>query len=177
MAGRSRLKSQAASHPVPQSEDEANDFIYRIGVQQRECDRLQAEMNDRLAEIKAAYEEQAKPLKAEIRDRTKGVQIFCEANRDDLTRSGRVKFHKFAAGEVNWRRRPPKVSVRNAAAVMERLKSLKLGRFIRINEEPNKDAMLAEPDVAQSVEGIIIRSEGEDFVITPFETDIEAAAE
>ena len=176
MAKRTRLKSQAASHPVPQSMNEANDFIYRIGAAQRERDRIQAEMNDRLAEIKAEFEERADPFKTEIEDRTKGILTFCEAHRDDLTRSGKVKFHKFPAGEINWRRRPPKVSVRGMAVVLERLKSLGLKRFIRTKEEVNKEAMLAEPDVAASVDGINVGSEGEDFVITPFETDLEEVA-
>ena len=35
--------------------------------------------------------------------------------------------------------------------------------------------MLAEPDVAASVDGITVGSEGEDFVITP-ETDLEEVA-
>lgn len=176
MAKRSRLKSQAVAHPVPQSMTEANDFINRIGVAQRERDRIQAEMNDRLAEIKAEFEEKALPFKIEIEERTKGVLTFCEANRDELTRGGKVKFHKFPAGEVNWRRRPPKVSVRGMTAVIERLKSLGLKRFIRIKEEVNKEAMLGEPDVAGSVEGVKIGSEGEDFVITPFETELEEVA-
>jgi phage host-nuclease inhibitor protein Gam len=87
-----------------------------------------------------------------------------------------VKFHKVPAGENNWRRRPPKVSVRGMAVVLERLKSLGLKRFIRTKEEVNKEAMLAEPDVAASVDGINVGSEGEDFVITPFETDLEEVA-
>ncbi|MBF0247007.1 MAG: host-nuclease inhibitor Gam family protein [Alphaproteobacteria bacterium] len=176
MAKRTRLKSQAAPHPVPQTMTEANDFIHRIGAAQRERDRIQAEMNDRLAEIKAEFEEQAQPFKTEIEERTIGVLTFCEANRDELTRNGKVKFHKFPAGEVNWRRRPPKVTVRGMALVIERLKALKLTRFLRVKEEVNKEAMLAEPDIANSVDGVNIGSEGEDFVITPFETDLEEVA-
>ena len=176
MAKRPRLKSAAAAHPVPQTEAEASDFIQRIGAAQRERERIQAAMNDRLAVIKIEYEDRAAPFKAEIENLTKGVQTYCEANRDDLTRSGKVKFHKFAAGEVNWRRRPPKVGVRGMAVVIERLKSLGLMRFIRVKEEVNKEAMLAEPDVAGAVDGVTIGSEGEDFVITPFETELEEIA-
>lgn len=176
MAKRTRLKSEAAQHPVPQSMTEANDFIHRIGAAQRERDRIQTEMNERLADIKAEYEAKAQPFKAEIEERTKGVLTFCEANRDELTRSGKVKFHRFPAGEVNWRRRPPKVSVRGLAVVVERLKALKLTRFLRVKEEINKEAMLAEPDVAGAIDGVKIGSEGEDFVIVPFETELEEVA-
>jgi len=176
MAKKSRLKSKAAAYPVPQTMTEANDFIQKIGMAQRERDRIQAAMNDQMAEIKADYEEQAAPFKTEIEERTKGVQTFCEANRNDLTKGGKIKTHKFPAGEVNWRSRPPKATVRGVGAVIERLKSLKLKRFIRIKEEVNKEALLAEPEIAGSVEGIKIGSEGEDFVITPFETELDEVA-
>ena len=176
MAKKTRLKSTAAAYPVPQSMTEANGFINAIGIAQRERDRIQGEMNDRLAEIKAEFEDKAAPFKAEIEDFTKGVLTFCEARRDELTRGGKVKFHRFPAGEVNWRKRPAKVRITGVDAVIERLKALKLGRFIRVKEEANKDAMLAEPEAAGSVEGIKIGSEGEDFVITPFETELEEVA-
>lgn len=176
MTKRTRLKSPAAALAAPQSAAEADGFIRRIGAAQRDRDRLRAEMNGRLAEIKAEYETRAAPFKAEIEDRAKGVQTFCEANRDELTQSGKVKSHTFAAGAVNWRRRPPRVGVRGTAAVIERLKALKLARFLRVKEEINKEAMLAEPDVAGAIDGVSIGSGGEDFVITPFETDLEEIA-
>lgn len=46
---------------------------------------------------------------------------------------------------------------------------LGLQRFIRTKEEPNKEAMQAEPEVARQVAGISIGSVGEDFVVEPFE--------
>ena len=176
MAKRTRLKSSAATYPVPQTMSEANDFIGAIGAAQRERDRIQAEMNDQLAAIKAEYEAKAQPFKTEIEGQTKGVLTFCEANRTEITQAGKVKFYKFAAGEINWRRRPPKVGVRGIAVVIKRLNALGLTRFLRIKEEINKEAMLAEPDVAGAIEGVTIGSEGEDFVITPFDTDLEEVA-
>lgn len=37
-----KIKAQAALYPVPQSRDEANDAIARIGIAQRERARIQA---------------------------------------------------------------------------------------------------------------------------------------
>ena len=43
-----------------------------------------------------------------IKELGQGVQIWAEANRNDLTRDGRTKTAKFAAGEISWRTRPPR---------------------------------------------------------------------
>ncbi|MEC9342674.1 MAG: host-nuclease inhibitor Gam family protein, partial [Pseudomonadota bacterium] len=67
---------------------------------------------------------------------------------------------------------PPRVTVRGQDAVIEALRAIGLGRFIRIKEEVNREALLAEPDVARSVAGISIGSEGEDFVVEPFEEEL-----
>ena len=56
---------------------------------------------------------------------------------------------------------------------MENLKSLGLERFVRVKEEPNKEAMLNEPDAVRGVAGITINSGIEDFTITPFEVSAE----
>lgn len=171
-----RVKSAAADYPVPQTDEEANDFIARIGEAQRERTRIETAMNDALAALKEQYEDKARPHKTQIEALTQGVQVFCEANRARLTRDGKVKFYRFGAGEVCWRTRPLKVSVCNQEVVIAALKRLDLGRFLRVKEEVNKEAMLAEPDVARTVAGVTVGSAGEDFVIKPFETELEEVA-
>ena len=107
---------------------------------------------------------------------SKGLQTWCEAHRDELTKDGKAKTHRFAAGTVSWRARPPKVSIRGAAKVLEFLVKQKLTRFIRVRREIDKEAMLKEPVVAAEVPGVRIGSGGEDFVIKPFETELEEVA-
>lgn len=171
----SRIKSDATQTPVPQSRDDINVAISRIGVAQRERARIQADMNDEMAKIKLRYEEEAKPFSTEIESLSRGVQIWCEAHRNELTRDGKVKFCNFAAGEIKWRMRPPRVTIRAAENVLETLRRLNLTRFIRTKEEPNKDAMLAEPDVVSGLAGVKFEQK-EDFVIVPFETELEEVA-
>lgn len=176
MAKARKLKVAAANYPVPQSATEADEYILRIGVAQRNRVRLEADLNDRIAALKEEYEKQAQPLKETIEDLTRGLQTYCEAHRDELTSDGKVKFHRFGAGEVNWRKKPAKVTLRKVDDVIERLKALNLDRFLRVKEEVNKEAMLGEAEVAKAVDGVSIGSEGEDFVITPLETKLEQVA-
>lgn len=173
MAKSPRIKSDAVLSP--QCRDDVNDAIARIGLAQRERARIQADMNDELAKIKLRFEEEARPFNAEIETLSRGVQAWCEAHRHELTRDGKVKFHNFAAGEIKWRMRPPRVSIRAVENVLETLKRLGLTRFIRVKEEPNKDAMLAEPDAVTGLAGIKLEQK-EDFVIVPFETELEEVA-
>lgn len=170
-----RLKLDATPHPVPQTQDEAVAAIAEIGIHQRERVRIETLMNDELAKVRKAWEVQAAPHLDAIRELQRGVQIWCEANRELLTQGGKVKYAHLASGEVKWRMTPPKVMIRAAENVLDYLKQAGLHRFIRFKEEPNKEAILAELEAVAHVKGIAI-SQREEFVITPFETKLEEVA-
>ena len=102
-----------------------------------------------------------------------GIQTWCEAHRDELTGNGKVKFANLTTGEVQWRNRPPSVSIRGADNVIELLRRLGLERFIRVKEEINKDAILNEKEAVKNIPGISIKSDIEDFSIIPFEQDVQ----
>lgn len=172
---KARIKTAAAAFPVPQSREQVVEAIAEIGRRQRERDRIQAEMNDRLADIRQAYEEEAKPHADAIRGLSDGVHLWCEANRDELTRGGKTKTANLASGEVKWRMRPPRVSLRGLDNIIDACRKLGLARFLREKTEVNKDAMLAEPELAKTLTGVSI-AQGEDFVIVPFETELEEVA-
>ena len=170
-----RLKAAAVTYPVPQSREQAVEAIAEIGRRQRERERIAAAMNDELAAIRQRYEEQARPHAEALRELTAGVQTWCEANRDGLTQGGKTKTANLASGEVRWRMRPPSVACRSLENVLAALKQLGLSRFVRTKEELNKEAILAEPEAVQHVKGVTI-SQKEDFVIVPFETELEEVA-
>jgi phage host-nuclease inhibitor protein Gam len=166
-------KLKAPEFPVPQNVEDANCFVEGIGYYQRRRAQIETAMNDEMALVKKRYEESAAPLKEQIQGRLEGLSIYCAANRDALTHEGKVKFHRFAAGEVSWRLRPPSVAIRSVVGVLSALKHLGLRRFIRTKEEIDKEAMLADAAVANTVSGVKVASAGEDFVVTPFETKLE----
>lgn len=168
-----RLKAKAQIY-VPQSKDDAAADIRKIGDIQRESLRTTAEMNDAIAVITHNYQPRLDALGEQIKTLQEGVQGYCEAHRDELTDGGRVKTANLVTGEVQWRQRPPSVSVRGAESVIETLKRLGLGKFVRIKEEVNKEAILNEPDEVRGVAGLNIVTGVEDFVITPFEQEVAA---
>lgn len=174
---KARLKTRGANLPVPQNREEASNHLRSIGELGRELGRHEAAMNDELAAIKERYELAAQPMRDRRDALTEGLKTWCEANRDSLTDNGRVKFAILASGRVLWRLRPPRVSLpKDQEGLLDALRRLGLQRFIRTKDEVSREAMLAEPEAARAVAGVRIASEGEDFVVEPFEADLEGAA-
>lgn len=166
-----RHKTAAAPVPVPQSRDQATAHIREIGERQRELQRLTAAMNDELAAVKERWETAAQPHQQRIDCLTQGLQMWSEANRETLTQGGKTKTAAFPSGEIAWRLRPPSVRITGQEAVLDLLRRLGLNRFIREKPEVNKEAILNEPEAVADVPGISI-SQGEDFVVTPFEAEL-----
>ena len=136
---KTRIKAQTLE--APQSREETQRWIRELGDLQREHGRTTAEMNDQIAEITHSYTPELNALQARIEELLKGIQAWCAAS----------------------------VAIRGVDAVLENLRARGLERFIRIKEEPNKEAMLNEPDVAAGVAGITIKRGVEDFVVVPHE--------
>lgn len=170
MATKQRIKA-AAQQWVAQTQDDVASTIRQIGEVSREVSRLTADMNDEIGAVTQKYRALITPKQEHITAMQSGVQVWCEANRDKLTNGGKVKTANLITGNVLWRQRPPSVSIRGAESVIETLKKLALERFIRTKEEPNKEAMLNEPDAVRGIAGISIVTGIEDFVIEPFEQE------
>jgi phage host-nuclease inhibitor protein Gam len=88
---------------------------------QRQLLRSQAEMNDAIAHITASYQPMLEAKGGQLKLLQEGVQAWCEANRADLTNGNKVKTANLVTGEIQWRQRPPSVSVRGAKSVIETL--------------------------------------------------------
>jgi phage host-nuclease inhibitor protein Gam len=169
-----RIKAKAQTY-APQSQTACAADIKKLGDLQRQRSRMAADMNDEIAAITKRYQPGIDELGERINLLQEGVQTYCEAHRDELTNGGKVKTANLITGEINWRQRPPSVSIRGAEAVLETLARMGLTRFIRTKQEPNKEAMLNEPDAVRGIAGINVVTGVEDFVITPFEAEVEGA--
>ena len=172
-----KVKTKATPQlPIPADDTEAREAIREIGDRQREALRLQAEMNDQIAALQERYGALVAPINARVTELTEGLQMFCEVNRARLTREGKTKTAEFATGKVSWRLRPAKVTLKKIEDVIEAVRKAGLAdRFLRTKVEINKDAMLEDRATASALKGVTIGSDGEDFAVEPFETDLKAA--
>ncbi|MGC8099949.1 host-nuclease inhibitor Gam family protein [Metapseudomonas otitidis] len=172
MAPKKRLKT-TATPDVPQSRDDVVNDIKVIGDIQRQITRLEAEMNDRIGLITEEYSAPVANLQARLATLQKGVQAWCEAHRLELTNNGKVKTANLVTGEVQWRCRPPSVTVRGTDMVLQLLEEKGLDRFIRVTSSVNKEAILADPLAIAGIPGLTIKSSVEDFAIVPFEQEVQ----
>lgn len=171
MATRLKSKTLAA---VPQSKNDCAESIRLLGELQRQFERERAAMNDAIGAITQRYQPVLSALQQRIDALQGGVQAWCEAHRTELCGAGdRLgKTAHLVTGEVSWRLRPPSVSIRGTDAVLDTLLRMGLGRFVRTKSEPNKEAMLNEPEAVRGIAGISIVTGVEDFVVTPFEVEV-----
>lgn len=167
---KAKLKSNAQVYVAQTREDAAAD-IKSLGDLMRQRTRKEADMNDQIAQITHAYQPEFDALNERIDVLQNSIQAYCEANRNDLTNGGKVKSANLVTGEVMWRQKPPSVRIKASDAVIDTLKRLGLGKFVRTKEEVNKEAILTEPDVVRGVAGISIITGEEQFEITPFEQE------
>lgn len=161
---------------VPRSLDEAAQFLAQIGEEQRATDKIQSDLNAKVDELKTKAMVNDEPHQKKISELVEGLFAYAEAHRDVLTDGGKRKTVEVPTGIFGWRMTPPAVSLRDVKSILKSLKSLKLERFIRIEEGVNKEAMLKEPDLAKTVKGVSI-SQHEDFIAKPAVLDIEIATQ
>lgn len=171
---RTKTKTRGANLPVPQSLEEAADAVKTVGVLTRQIARIEVDLNDQIAGLKQAAEVAAQPLKDRSEALQDGLKIWAEANRLKLTDGGKVKFADLGTGKISWRFRPPSVRISKVELVIEAIKKLGFTAFLRTKEEVNKEAMLADAEKARLIAGVTIGTEGEDFIVEPFEVEIAA---
>lgn len=172
-----KSKTKGANTPVPQSREEAAQFIHEIGMLQRQVARAEADMNDEIAAAKNRAEKETLGVRDTIDRLTEGLRTWCESNRDSLTENNKRKFADLGTGKIEWRFAPPKVTIRGVDEVIDRIKTLGLGVFLRERVEIDKEAMLREPDKARLIAGVAIGREGENFYVEPFESEIQGTAQ
>lgn len=183
-----KARAKAPAIAAPQSREEAAASLRRIGDIGRDIGRLEADLNDQVAALRAQYEQAASVLAAERAAELRGLQIWAEANRLAETDGGKVKFIALGTGLVRWRLRPPSVSLKKGLTmdvVLNSLRFLGRGEFLRIKAALDKEAIHAalaapveDPKQREQLMGDLIAcglrfgSEGEDFVAEPAELEL-----
>jgi phage host-nuclease inhibitor protein Gam len=181
-------KTKVPAMPVPQTPEECAQYVYSLGETDRRIQSVTKEVATKIAFLQASAALELEKLTDTHKGLAKGIQAYCEANRDKLTNGGKTKTIKFLTGEVNWKKRPPSVEFKRGFKLEEIIQKLKKAKFfeiIRTKEEVNKEALLelpivieGQPDgltqehVTREVPEIIIRRDVEDFNIVPSEVQV-----
>ncbi|MGL5166663.1 MAG: host-nuclease inhibitor Gam family protein [Afipia sp.] len=168
---KAKAMAAAATYRIPQSRDEAQTMLAEYGTTARQIEIIETECNQALADIKEKFVQQAKPLNAQADALFKGLQTYCDANRATLTGNDRNKTVDLGTGKVSWRHNPAKVNIRGKVEdVIARIKEGgdRYFGFLRATVEIDKVALLRNPNLAATIEGVKIASAGETFTVEPF---------
>ncbi|MBU3918660.1 host-nuclease inhibitor Gam family protein [Patescibacteria group bacterium] len=170
MVKKKSIKREAL--PVPQTEKDAAEILGQIGYKEREIQRINTGINDDIERVKAMANDKLNPIQEQRDQLVDALFAFAQSHRDELTENGKTKTVKWPTGKISWRMTPPKVNLRDTEAILMRLKELNIERFIRIKEEIDKELMLKESKIAQTVKGVSI-TQIENLIIEPDKIDLE----
>jgi len=148
---------------VPQNLGEATKFLGNIGEMKREIEEIKNGLNREVEELKNQATKKIEPLVANIQSLFEGLYAYAESRRSELTNNGKIKTVSVVSGDFGWRITPPAVSIKNVEKVLKELRAQGLSDFIRIKEEVNKEAILADPEIALEVPGVKITRQEEFF--------------
>jgi phage host-nuclease inhibitor protein Gam len=158
-------KRAAETANPPKNRDEAESYLARIGEIQRDAALNKAVLAEAIARVTAEMEEASAKLTEEHDRLFRGLQLWAEANRHALTDGGKTKTVRLGNGTIAWRLAPPSVRIKAPEMALAFLIENQRDEFLRRKIEINREAMLANPDLASETPGVMIRSAGEAFVV------------
>lgn len=166
---------------VPKNREEAAKFVRQVGDKQRELEAIAADAGSRIALLQEAAAKKAQPHQEALDRFVDGLFQFFEANRAELTDSGKRKSTDLGTGTIGEHTNPHKVDLtEKKEAVLANLKQLGLtDKFIRKVEEVNREAMLESEEnrkLAATVKGVKVTQTIE-FLVKPAETLKEVVAD
>ena len=118
--------------------DEINTALKKMGEIDIQINKLQGEMTLKINEIKAEYDLKSQGLKAERKDIEKNISLFTESCKDEFTRT---RHKELTFGKIAYRV-TTKIIIRSKEACINALKALNMNNYIRIIEEPDKEALM-----------------------------------
>jgi len=165
MAANKRLKSEGNKKSITDWHD-ADEAVKVIRNGQVLIDSLTAEATKSIDKIKTDLAAKTTDLRAGIDYYVRGLEDFCEIRKAEF---GDARSKKLTFGTVGWRK-SCSVVVKKTVETLALLKKI-LGResaaYIRIKEEPNKEAMAILTDEQLASVGAR-RKVKDDFYVEPY---------
>lgn len=154
-----KAKRERLNPPPPKDMREAAEYERKIGELLRQMNAASLIVEAKKRELDNSLEKNTTPIKEQVLEYARALYAFAEANRKELTKNGIVKTVQLdQAGDIRWYDTPGKVEFRaKASAILQSIRRLRLVRkFVRKKPELNKQAMLADPELALTIPGIEI---------------------
>lgn len=123
--------------------EDANEVLRNLGLLEREIESIDAEAQKQIGEIKAATAKKGEPLRQRISELTGKIQVYAAYNKDDLFKD--KKSVDLTFGTFGYRK-STSISVKKTTVTL--LEKLKLVKFIRVEKQPDKEAMKEMDDEA-----------------------------
>lgn len=152
---------------VPESMEELAWFVERIRREENAIREIEAkntkktsQLETQIAQLNQQAQSEAVPHAKEIESLAMGVWIYAEAHRKDLIKDEKVKTFELASGDIlRWYFTKSRVEVANEEAALKELKRKELIDFIRVTEEINKEAILANQEKAEGLKTLSIEQD------------------
>lgn len=117
--------------------NEVDSALRRLGEIDIRLQKLEGDMTLKVNEIKAEYDIKSEGLKAERKAIEENITLFAEARKQEFAR---IRSKDLTFGIIAYRV-VTKVVVKSKAATVAALKALGLVQYLRVIEEPDKEAM------------------------------------
>jgi phage host-nuclease inhibitor protein Gam len=154
-----RIKKSQTS--VPASLAEADTLIEQISQTQGAINQIQADLKREIADLRAKAAKLLRPLKIERDSQINALFAFADPRKEELTEQARSI--ELASGVFGWRWTPPRVAtVKTDKETIAQLKKTGNGTFVRVAEQVNRQAILAE---RPEIDGIDCVQSDEFFVV------------
>jgi len=175
---------------VPQSSAEAEAALRALGKARIAVEEIDTQLKADSQKLKQDAGDAAAPFATDIEKLEAGLTSYAEAHRSALTNKNKSKTGKMVAGYFEWRNLPDKVSTKGVPDIIAAIKAVlaelrgakvkadiekreKLQQFVNVSLSLNKPAMLAEPVLAKSFDGVTIGSDGERLEIHIHENSLK----
>ena len=135
--------------------EEVNLAVRRMGEIDIQVTKLEGEMTLKVNEIKSKYDAKSQGLLAERKNIEKDITLFTDTCKDEFTKT---RHKELTFGKVAYKV-TSKILIKSKDACLSALKALNMGDYIRIKEEPDKEAMVNLDQVTLAKVGASIKVE------------------
>jgi len=124
--------------------------LFEIGCNESFIAKKEAQMNEQMQKLKERFNEETQDARAKVKVLSEEVETFCLLHKADFDKK---RTRNLTHGVIGFRTATPKVALLNRKynwnTVLELVKKVFDGKYVRRKEEVNKDELLS--DVSQKV--------------------------